>query len=243
MNLPMIRAVAGREFLGYFRAPVAYVFLAGFVVASVGLPWFLGRFFEQGEASLRLFFLYLPWVFSIFIPAVGMRLWAEEKKEGTWELLLTLPMRPVEAVLGKFFAAWAFVGVALLLTLPLALTVEFLGNPDWGPILAGYLGAMAMAAAAIGVACLSSCLTRSQVVAFVLGSLLCLGLVLTGFSRFNSVLRGLGLPVPVVDGIANFSFMTHFEPMTRGLVAFSDLGFFAVVAVFSLWMTTVVLDR
>ncbi len=236
-----VLTIAHRELLGYFRSPIGYVFLVVFVLLSLGLPWFLDGFLESDEAGMQLFFRYLPWLDVLFIPAVGMRLWSEEKNTGTHELLLTLPFSTAEAVLGKFAAGWAFVGVGLVLTFPFPLAVAYLGEPDWGPIAGGYAVGWLMAGAVLGICSLASSLTRNQVVAFILGVLACLVLTLTGWSVFNSLLRDL--PVGVADAVNNFSFTTHFETARQGLVRLSDLGFFASVIAAALAANVVVLER
>lgn len=236
-------SVFKREFLGYFRTPIAYVFLTVFLVASVSLTWYIGGFFEGNDASLNRFFVFLPWVYLFLIPAVGMRLWSEEKRSGTWELLLTYPVTTESAVLGKFLAAWAFIVLALLGTFPLVLTVGWLGNPDWGPVFTGYLGAILMAAAYLGVCAFVSALTKNQVIAFVISLVLCLILVFLGWSVFNNLLLGIGLPVWLVDGLANFSFVTHFEYFSRGLVTLSDALFFIILTAAALYLNVLVLER
>lgn len=232
-----------REFLGYFRSPVAYVFLAVFLVAAIGLPWFLGGFFESDQASLDRFFDFLPWVFLFLIPSVGMRLWSEEKRAGTWELLFTLPVSIWQAVTGKFLAAWAFVTLAMLLTIPMPLTVAYLGDPDWGPVFAGYAGGIFMAGAYLGICSVASSFTRNQVIAFVLSLVACLVLVLLGWSVFNELMLALSLPVAAVDALANFSFITHFESMAKGLIRLKDLVFFFALMGFCLCLNVLVLER
>lgn len=232
-----------REFFGYFRTPVAYVFLVVFLVATVGLAWFLGRFFDGGEATLARFFVFLPWVFLFLVPAVGMRLWAEEKRSGTWELLFTLPVSIPEAVLGKFLAGWLFLCIALLGTLTMAITVAYLGSPDWGVIFSGYLGAVLMAGAYLSICSLTSALSRSQVISFVISVVSCLILVFLGWSVFNNFLAAIHLPVPMVDAIANFSFITHFDPMTIGLIRFQDLAFFLTIIGACLSLNIIILKR
>lgn len=232
-----------REFLAYFRSPVAYVFLAVFLVAAVGLPWFIGGFFDANEASLSVFFMFQPWVFLFLIPAVGMRLWAEEKRSGTWELLFTMPISVTHAVAGKFLAGWAFISLALLLSFTMPVTVAFLGSPDWGPVFAGYLGAVLMAGAYLGICSLASSLTKNQVIAFVISVAVCLALVLLGWSVFNDVLLAMSFPVGVVDAVANFSFITHYDPMVKGLVRLADLLFFAALIVFCLGLNVLALER
>lgn len=236
-------AIFKREFLGYFRTPIAYVFLTVFLVATTSLTWFIGGFFDANDASLTRFFTFLPWVFLFLIPAVGMRLWSEEKRSGTWELLLTYPVRPVDTVMGKFLAAWAFVGIALAGTIPLALTAAWLGDPDWGPILTGYFGAVLMAGAYIGICQCVSALTRNQVIAFVVSLVVCLVLVFLGWSVFNDLLLGIGLPVGMVDALANFSFVTHFEYFARGLVTLGDVLFFVLLTGIALALNMLVLER
>ena len=231
-----------REFLGYFRSPVAYVFLIVFLMAAVGLSFFLGQFFDSGEASLERFFVFHPWLFLFLIPAVGMRLWSEEKRTGTIELLFTLPLTTTEAVFGKFLAAWAFLTCAIGLTLPMAFTVGYLGDPDWGIIVASYLGSVLMAGAYLGVCSLTSALTKNQVISFVLSVVVCLVLVFLGWSVFSEVLERI-LPQSLADIIANFSFITHFDPFTKGIIDPSDVVFFLSLIGFSLFLNVVVLER
>ncbi len=231
-----------REFLGYFRSPVAYVFLVVFLMAAVGLAFFLGRFFDAGQASLQSFFLFHPWLFLFLIPAVGMRLWSEEKRTGTIELLFTLPLTTLDAVIGKYLAAWAFLCTAIALTFPMALTVGYLGDPDWGIILASYLGSMLMAGSYLGICSLTSALTKNQVISFVLSVIGCLILVFLGWSIFSELLETY-LPVFLADLLANFSFITHFEPFTKGIIDLSDVVFFLSLTGFTLFLNVVVLER
>ena len=232
-----------REFFGYFRSPVAYVFLIVFLVASVGLTWFLGGFFDTDDASLTRFFMFQPWIFLFLIPAVGMRLWSEEKKSGTWELLFTLPVSIPEAVFGKFLAGWAFISLAISLTFTMPLTVAYLGNPDWGPILSGYAGCMLMAGAFLSICSFTSALTKNQVISFVLSVIICLVLVFLGWSVFNDLLIAASLPVWLIDALSNFSFITHFDGMTKGLVTARDLIFFVSLTLFCLFANILTLER
>lgn len=236
-------AIFKREFLGYFRTPVAYVFLAIFAIAAVSLTWFVGGFFDSNQASLERFFLFLPWIYLLLVPAIGMRLWSEEKRAGTWELLLTLPVTVPQAVLGKFLAGWAFISIGIFSTITLPVTVAYLGDPDWGPVLSGYLGAILMGGAYLGICSWASALTRNQVIAFVLSVVICLILVFLGWSVFNSLLHQLNLPVWLVDGLSNFSFVTHFEPFSRGLLTLRDTLFFLTVMAGSLWLNIIALER
>ncbi len=238
-----VRTIFQREFLGYFRSPVAYVFLIVFLIAAIMLPWFVGNFFETNDASLASFFTFLPWIYLFLIPAAGMRLWSEEKRSGTWELLFTLPISVSQAVVGKFLAAWAFICLAVLLTFPMALTVGYLGKPDWGPMLVGYVGAMLTAGAYMGVCSLMSSLTKNQVISFVLSVLVCLILLVLGWSVFSGLLVNLGLPVSVADAIANFSFYPHFDSFSKGLILVKGLAFFASVTGVSLFLNILVLER
>lgn len=231
-----------REFLGYFRTPIAYVILFVFVLLSVGLAFFVGNFFKGNFASLDSYFTFHPWVFLFLIPAVGMRLWSEEKRTGTVELLFTLPVTTLEAVLGKFLAAWAFLALAILLSLPLAATVAYLGSPDWGVVITSYLGSILMAGAYLGVCSLTSALTKNQVISFVVSLVLCFILLCLGWSLFSGLL-GTVLPVWAVDLVANFSFITHFTSFTKGIIDPKDIMFFLSLTGFTLFLNVVALER
>jgi ABC-2 type transport system permease protein len=240
--MSQITPVLKREFLGYFRSPVAYVFLIVFLMASVGLAFFIGGFFKANLASLESFFTFHPWLFLFLIPAVGMRLWSEEKRTGTVELLFTLPVTTLEAVLGKFFAAWAFLTVAILLSFPMVITLAYLGHPDWGVVASSYAGSILMAGAYLGVCSLTSALTKNQVISFVLSVLACLILLFLGWSVFNSALQAV-LPVWAVDLVANFSFITHFDAFTKGIIDPKDIVFFLSLTGFTLFLNVVALER
>jgi ABC-2 type transport system permease protein len=231
-----------REFLGYFRSPVAYVFLVVFLMASVGLAFFVGNFFKANLASLESYFTFHPWLFLFLIPAAGMRLWSEEKRTGTIELLFTLPITTLEAVVGKFLAAWAFLSLAILLSFPMAITVGYLGAPDWGVIATSYLGSILMAGAYLGVCSLTSALTKNQVISFVLSVIICLILVFLGVSVFSSALGAL-FPVWLVDLLSNFSFTTHFDAFTKGIIDPKDVMFFLSLIGFTLFLNVVALER
>ena len=240
--MQQIVPICKREFLGYFRSPVAYVFLVVFLAATVIMAFFVGQFFEANEASLRSMFEFFPWLFLFLAPAICMRLWAEEKRSGTWELLFTLPVSTTEAVLGKFFAAWAFFSLAILLTIPMAVTVGYLGAPDWGPIITGYLGAILMAGAYLAICSLASALTRNQVISFVLSFIICLLLLFLGFGLITSFMATV-LPVGLVDGISNFSFLTHYEAMMLGVIDSTDVLFFLLLSAIALTLNVLVLER
>jgi ABC-2 type transport system permease protein len=240
--MSQITPVLKREFLGYFRSPVAYVFLIVFLMASVGLAFFIGGFFKANLASLESFFTFHPWLFLFLIPAVGMRLWSEEKRTGTVELLFTLPVTTLEAVLGKFFAAWAFLTVAILLSFPMVITLAYLGHPDWGVVASSYAGSILMAGAYLGVCSLTSALTKNQVISFVLSVLACLILLFLGWSVFNGALQAI-LPVWAVDLVANFSFITHFNAFIKGIIDPKDIVFFLSLTGFTLFLNVVALER
>ncbi|MGH8021502.1 MAG: ABC transporter permease [Opitutaceae bacterium] len=231
-----------REFLGYFRSPVAYVVLAGFHLLATFLAFFFSRMLQGNEASLTALFQWMPWMFVVLVPAAAMRLWAEEKRAGTIELVFTLPITTGAAVFGKFLAAWTFITIAILLTLPFAFTVGYLGDPDWGVIVASYLGSILMAASYVGICSLASAFTRNQVVAFIIGLLVCLFLTAMGLSVAGDLL-GSFLPFWLVDAVSNFSFYTHFESMTRGLIDFRAVVFFISLAAITLLANVVVLEH
>ena len=240
--MTQITPVFKREFLGYFRSPVAYVFLSVFLIASVGTAFFLGRFFKGNLASLESFFVFHPWLFLFLIPAAGMRLWSEEKRTGTIELLFTLPVTTLEAVFGKFLAAWAFLGLAIGLSFPMIFTVGYLGDPDWGVIFSSYLGSILMAGAYLGICTVMSAVTKNQVISFVLSVIICFVMVLLGFSVFNESMIAV-LPVWMVDLIANFGFIPHFEAFTKGIIDPKDLLYFLSLIGFTLFINVLVLER
>lgn len=229
-----------REFLGYFRSPVAYVFIIIFLLASVGFMFFLAGFYESNQANLTTFFTYHPWLYLILVPAVGMRLWAEERRSGTVELLFTLPISHTEAVVAKFFAGWAFLAVALALTFPVVLTVNYLGNPDNGVIFASYLGSLLMSGSYLAITCLTSALTKNQVISFILSVIICFVLVLLGWGVFTDVLANV-FSAEVIDVIASFGFMSHYAAITKGLVDTRDIIYFASVIIVALSMNTMVI--
>ena len=237
-----LAAIIRREFAAYYRTSTGYVFLAVYVALSVSVTFFLGDFFDRNEASMQLFFSYQPWIRLIFLPAVAMRLWAEERHAGTWELLLTLPVGTAKAVVGKFLGAWLFALLGLALTVLFPATLAFLGDPDWGPILAGYLGCGLMAGGMLGPACLASALSRSQIVAFVLAVAANFVILLLGWDAFSRILDEF-LATGMADAIESFSYSTHFSPFTSGLIALHHVLFFVSVAAFCLIMNILVIRR
>jgi len=236
----MISTIARRELASYFASPVAYVFLVIFLLLTGFFTFTAGAFFERGEASLASFFMWHPWLYLVLVPAVGMRLWSEERRAGTLELLLTLPIAPWQAILGKFLASWLFLAIALGLTFPVILTVNVLGTPDNGQILAGYLGSLLMAGGYLAVTCMTSAMTRNQVVSFILSVVLLLFLILAGFTPVTDLLVRWASPA-LVDTVAAFSVMTHFDGFQRGLIDSRDLLFFLSVIGFALFATSVIL--
>lgn len=234
-------AIFKRELWAYFHSPIAYVFIIIFLIANAGCTFLLGNFFRSNQASLESFFLFHPWLYLILIPAVGMRLWAEERRARTIELLLTFPVTTTTAVVGKFLAAWAFIAVALALTFPMVITVHYLGEADNGPILAGYLGSLLMAGAYLAITSTTSALTKNQVISFIVSVVICLILVLLGWGVLNTLLNAI-FPVWLTDLIAQFSFTTHFNALRRGVVDLGDLIYFFSLIVFMLMVNVVILD-
>lgn len=236
-----VLAIARREFAGYFATPLALVFLVIFVGLTGAFAFYVGGFFENGQATLEPFFLYHPWLYLVLVPAVAMRLWAEELKTGSIELLMTLPTSTVAAVLGKFLAAWAFTALALALTFPLWITVNVLGDPDNGVILASYLGSLLMAGAFLAIGSCLSALTRNQVIAFVGAATVCFLFVMSGLQMVLDVFRALAPPA-VVEAVASMSFLTHYQLVMRGVIEAADVTFFLSLIVFWLLATVVALD-
>jgi ABC-2 type transport system permease protein len=241
LRLNSISIIFKREFLSYFATPVAYVFIVIFLVLAGALTFYLGGFYERGQADLQPFFVFHPWLYLFLIPAISMRLWAEERKNGTIELLLTLPVTMLQAVLGKFLAAWCFAGIALLLTFPLWITVNYLGEPDNGVIFAAYVGSFLMAGGFLAIGSCLSATTRNQVIAFILTVVVCFAFLLSGFPLVLDLFSAWA-PQGLVDGIASLSFLTHFEAINRGVIDLRDLLYFAMVIAFWLIANAIVLD-
>ena len=226
-------AILRRELVGYFQTPVAYVFIMIFLLLSGALSFYLGNFYEREQADLGAFFTFHPWLYLFLVPAISMRLWAEERKTGSIELLITLPVTVFEAVLGKFLAAWIFTGIALLLTFPIWLTVNYLGDPDNGIILGAYFGSFLMAGGFMAIGACISATTRNQVVAFILSLVTCFLFLLSGFPLVLDFFQ-LWLPQPVVDTIASLSFLTHFSSINKGVIDLRDLSYFVILI--SAWL-------
>ncbi len=230
-----------REFRAYFSTPLAAIFLAVFLALSAGLTFFVSGFFDRAQADLAAFFTWHPWLFMILMPAIGMRLWAEERRSGTIELLMTLPVKTWELVIGKFLAGWAFTGVALLLTTPLWVTVNYLGSPDNGVIFASYLGSWLMAGAFLALAACISALTTSQVIAFIVASILGFLLVMAGFDLVLAGVRGWA-PNWLVEIVQSLSFISHFNRLTRGVIEMPTLIFFGSMIALCLWINIQIVD-
>ena len=230
-----ILTIAKREFSGYFASPVAFVFIVIFLL----LTFMVAGFFERGQANLEAFFAWHPWLYLIFVPAIGMGMWSEERRLGTIELLLTMPVTPWQAIVGKFFASWAVIGIALVLTFPVWFTVNYLGSPDNGVIFASYLGSFLMAGAYLAITAMVSSTTRSQIVAFIVSAVLALFLILAGYPPVTKLLTTWAQPW-LVDGVAAFSVMTHFDSIQKGVVDSRDIFYFLSVIVFSLFTTSVI---
>ncbi|HZQ71884.1 MAG TPA: ABC transporter permease [Burkholderiales bacterium] len=235
-----ILTIAKRELVSYFTSPVAYVFLVIFLLLAGFFTFTSGNFFERGEASLAAFFGWHPWIYLVLVPAVGMRLWAEERRSGTLELLLTMPVTTAQAIVAKFIASWVFLAVALALTFPAVITVNVLGDPDNGMIVAGYVGSFFLAGAYLAITCMTSAMTRNQVVAFILAVVLCLFLLIAGFSPVTDLMARWASPA-LVDTVAAFSVVTHFDGFQRGVIDLRDVAFFLSVIGFALFATGIVI--
>lgn len=231
--LSNIATITRRELSSYFLTPIAYVFIVIFLILSGVFTFYLGGFFDRGQADLATFFGFHPWLYLFLIPALTMRLWAEERKSGTIELLFTLPVTMTETVIGKFLATWIFTTVTLALTFPMWLTVNYLGNPDNGVILAGYLGSLLMAGGYIAIGSCISALTKNQVIAFVITVVVCLMFILSGFPMVLDFLDGW-MPTVLLEAVRSFSFLSHFEAIQNGVVDVRDLVFF--VSLIALWL-------
>lgn len=233
--------VARREFSAYFTSPLAYVFIVIFLALAGGLTFFFGQWLERGQADLQVFFIYHPYLYLFLIPAVGMRLWAEERKSGTIEFLLTLPVTTGQIVVGKFLAAWVFAGIALALTFPMWITVNMLGEPDNGVILAAYIGSWLMAGGFLALSACVSAMTKNQVIAFVLASALCFVFMMSGVEIIQSFFRAW-TPQTFVDSISELSFLTNFNEVSQGVIDIRDLVFFFSVIGIALFVNTAIVE-
>ena len=235
-----IVSIIKREMSGYFGSPVAYVFIVIFLILCGFFTFQFGDFYNSNDASLRAFFVWHPWLYLFLIPAVAMRMWAEERRTRTIELLLTLPVTLPQAILGKFLAGWLFIGIALVLTFPMIITVCDLGNPDIGQIIAGYIGSFLLAGCYLAVGSFASSLTRNQVVAFTICLVICLFFVIAGWGPVTEALATT-VPLSVANFVASLSFMYRFDSVQRGVIDSRDLIYYASLITFMLAATSVVL--
>lgn len=242
-NIKTVKAIFKREFKAYFDSPVAYVFLVAFLVLAGFLTFGVTMFYEMRQARLTPFFFWHPWVYLLLVPAATMGLWAEERRTGTIELLLTLPVTLMEALAGKFLAAWAFIGIALGLTFPIVLTTAWLGDPDIGAVFCGYVGSFFLSGACVAIGVFASALSRSQVIGFVIALAVCLLLLIIGFGPVINAVAQWGVPPAVVSAIASCSLMQHFDAMQRGVIDLADIAYYIGVMVFMLAAAHVVTDN
>jgi ABC-2 type transport system permease protein len=237
-----VAAVFKRELASYFATPIAYVFIVIFLVFAGVFTFFYGGFYEAGQADLsNSFFYWHPWLYLFLVPALSMRLWAEERKSGSIELLMTLPLEAWQAVAGKFLAAWAFTAISLVLTFPTWITVNYLGDPDNGVIVAAYLGSLLMAGGFLAIGACISAATKNQVIAFILSVVACFVLLAPGLGVVQQVLGGI-TPQWFVDGIVSLGFQEHFEYISKGVIDLRDLLYFALLIGGALYANTVVLE-
>lgn len=241
MRGQQIMVLFWRELTSYFATPIAYVFIIIFLFLSGIFTFYLGNFFARGQADLIPFFTFHPWLYLFLIPALAMRLWAEERKTGTIELLLTLPVTITEAVLGKFLAAWAFTAIALAMTFPIWVSVNYLGNPDNSVILAGYIGSLLMAGAFLAIGSCMSALTKNQVIAFIITVVVCLAFILSGFPLVLDFFSGWA-PQLIVKTISSFSFLTHFNAIGKGVIDLRDIIYFFSLIAFWLFATAILIE-
>ncbi|MEQ1802535.1 MAG: ABC transporter permease subunit [Gammaproteobacteria bacterium] len=239
--MAVIRSIAGRELRSYFATPLAYVFIVIFLALTGLFTFYLGGFYERGQADLAPFFNFHPWLYLFLVPAIAMRLWAEERKSGSVELLMTLPVTLWQAVLAKFLAAWLFIAAALALTFPIWITVNYLGEPDNGVIVAAYIGSLLMAGGFLAIGSCISAANRNQVVAFIITVVICFVFMLAGFPLVLDLFSGW-LPGPLLDAVASLSFLTHFTAISKGVLDVRDVLYFLLVIAVWLVATTIVLD-
>lgn len=239
--MKIVWTIMKRELSGYFFSPVAFIFIIIFLLSQMGFTFILGKFYNSNNAGLEIFFTFHPWLYLFLVPALGMRLWAEEMREGTMEILFTMPVSTYELIVAKFLAAWLTILISLTLTFPIVITVFFLGSPDLGPIVTGYLFSWLMAGAFLSITCFTSALTRNQIISFVLSVIICFVFVLLGFGVFQQYLSFM--PVALSEFLTNMSFIPHFQNAMRGVVDSRDLIYFLSVIIFFLVLNTAVLER
>lgn len=230
-----------RELGSYFATPVAYVFIVIFLIMSGAMTFYLGNLYERGQADLSPFFQYHPWLYLFLVPAISMRLWAEERKSGTIELLMTLPISVGQSVIGKFLAAWMFIGIALILTFPIWITVNYLGNPDNGVIFAAYLGSFLMAGGFLAIGSCISAMTKNQVIAFIITVVICFLFLLAGSPLVLNFFKAL-IPQNIVDAISSLSFLTHYASLAKGVIDIRDVIYFVSLIGFWLYANTIIVE-
>jgi ABC-2 type transport system permease protein len=231
-----------RELSSFFATPVAYVFITIFLILSSVFAFFIGGLYERGQADLLPFFNFHPWLYLFLVPAIAMRTWSEERKSGSIELLMTLPISTLQVVIGKFLASWAVLGLSLILTFPLWLTVNYLGSPDNGVIIAAYIGSWLMSGAFLAIGMCMSAMTKNQVVAFILAVVVCFLFVVSGSNIVLDAFKGWA-PSLVMDTIASFSFLTHFESIAKGVIGLNDVGYFFISITIWLYASLLIIER
>ncbi|GAA6184166.1 MULTISPECIES: ABC transporter permease subunit [Alteromonadaceae] len=238
----MISTLFKREIASFFATPVAYVFITIFLILSAVFAFFIGSLYEREQADLLPFFNFHPWLYLFLVPAIAMRTWSEERKSGSIELLMTLPISSLQAVVAKFLASWAVLGLSLLLTFPLWLTINYLGNPDNGVVVAAYIGSWLMAGAFLAIGMCMSALTKNQVVAFILAVVVCFLFVVSGSNIVLDAFKNWA-PTMVIDTVASFSFLTHYESLAKGVIALNDVGYFFISIVIWLYASLLIIER
>ncbi len=236
-----VSAIFKRELRAYFSTPVAYVFIVIFLFLTGIFTFYIGNFFETNQADLSPFFSFHPWLYLFLIPAISMRLWSEERKTGTIELLMTLPVTLWEAVIGKYLAAWSFTAIALALTFPIWITVNYLGDPDNTVIFVSYIGSLLMAGGFLAIGSCISALTKNQVIAFVISVVICFMFILSGFPLVLDFFSGWA-PQPILDAISSFSFLSHFNSIMKGVIDIRDIIFFASLIGLWLYLNTLAIE-
>ena len=231
-----------REFTSYFVTPVAYVFIVIFLLMTGVFTFYLGAFYESNQADLEPFFRFHPWLYLFLIPAISMRLWSDERKSGTIELLMTLPVSITDTVVAKYLAAWSFTAIALSLTFPMWITVNYLGSPDNTVVLASYIGSLIMAGGFLAIGSCISALTKSQVISFVISVVICFMFILSGFPMVLDLFESW-TPQAVVDAVASFSFLTHFTSIKKGVIDIRDLIYFAALITFWLYVNIIIIEN
>jgi len=242
MNINNLITLTKSEIKGYLVSPVAYVFIIIFLLMSGFFTFMMSNFYAAGEASLRSFFFWLPWLYLVLVPAIGMPLWAEERRLGTVELLFTMPVTALEAIVSKFLAAWLLIFIALVLTFPMVITVLFLGSPDKGTIICGYIGSFLVAGTYLAIASFTSSITKSQVVSFIISVIICMFLILAGWPPVINMLVNWA-PAELVRAVSLCSVMPHFENMQRGIIDLRDIVYFFSMIFFYLFLTGIVLKN